>query len=78
MIIRSPYPDVVVPPASLPGFLFNSLDPADARRPAVIDAATGRGYTFGQLADAVNRVAGALAARGLGRGDVAGLFAPNT
>jgi acyl-CoA synthetase (AMP-forming)/AMP-acid ligase II len=78
MIIRSPYPDVVVPPASLPGFLFDSLDPADARRPAVIDAATGQGYTFGQLTDAVHRVAGALAARGLGRGDVAGLFAPNS
>jgi acyl-CoA synthetase (AMP-forming)/AMP-acid ligase II len=78
MIIRSPYPDVVVPPASLPEFLFDTLDPADARRPAVIDAATGRGYTFGQLADAVNRVAGALAARGLGRGAVAGLFAPNS
>ncbi|WP_445188419.1 AMP-binding protein [Pseudonocardia sp. Cha107L01] len=78
MIIRSPYPDVVVPPASLAGFLFDSLDPADARRPAVIDAATGQGYTFGQLTDAVHRVAGALAARGLGRGDVAGLFAPNS
>ncbi|MDT7590680.1 MAG: hypothetical protein QOH45_211, partial [Pseudonocardiales bacterium] len=78
MIIRSPYPDVVVPPASLPGFLFDSLDPADARRPAVIDAATGQGYTFGQLTDAVHRVAGALAARGLGRGDVAALFAPNS
>jgi acyl-CoA synthetase (AMP-forming)/AMP-acid ligase II len=78
MIIRSPYPDVVVPPASLPEFLFDSLDPADARRPAVIDAATGQGYTFGQLTDAVHRVAGALAARGLGRGDVAALFAPNS
>ncbi|MDT7645593.1 MAG: hypothetical protein QOC75_2593, partial [Pseudonocardiales bacterium] len=78
MIIRSPYPDVVVPPASLPGFLFDSLDPADARRPAVIDATTGQGYTFGQLTDAVHRVAGALATRGLGRGDVAGLFAPNS
>jgi acyl-CoA synthetase (AMP-forming)/AMP-acid ligase II len=78
MIIHSPYPDVVVPPASLPEFLFDPLDPADARRPAVIDAATGQGYTFGQLTDAVHRVAGALAGRGLGRGDVAGLFAPNS
>jgi len=78
MILRSPYPDVVVPPVALPEFLFGRLDPADADRPAVLDAATGRGYTFGQLFDAVRRVAGALADRGIGVGAVAGLFAPNS
>ena len=78
MILRSPYPDVEVPAVGLPEFLFGRLDPADVDRPAVLDAATGQGYTFGQLTDAVHRVAGALADRGIGVGAVAGLFAPNS
>ncbi|HTF48206.1 MAG TPA: AMP-binding protein, partial [Pseudonocardia sp.] len=77
-IIRSPYPDIVVPHTSLPEFLFGSLSPQDAARPAVVAAAAERGYTFGELADAVGKVAGALAGRGLGRGAVAALFAPNS
>jgi acyl-CoA synthetase (AMP-forming)/AMP-acid ligase II len=78
MILRSPYPDVEVPAVGLPEFLFGRLHPADVDRPAVVDAATGQGYTFGQLSDAVRRVAGALADRGIGVGAVAGLFAPNS
>jgi acyl-CoA synthetase (AMP-forming)/AMP-acid ligase II len=78
MILRSPYPDVEVPAVGLPEFLFGRLDPADVDRPAVVDAATGQGYTFGQLSDAVRRVAGALADRGIGVGAVAGLFARNS
>ncbi|HEX4357991.1 MAG TPA: AMP-binding protein [Pseudonocardia sp.] len=78
MILRSPYPDVEVPPVALPEFLFGRLDLADTDRPAVLDAATGHGYTYGQLTDAIRRVAGALAERGLGPGAVAGLFAPNS
>lgn len=77
-IIRSPYPDIVVPSTSLPEFLFGSLSPQDAARPAVVTADAERGYTFGELADAVGKVAGALAGRGLGRGAVAALFAPNS
>jgi acyl-CoA synthetase (AMP-forming)/AMP-acid ligase II len=77
-IIRSPYPDIVVPSTSLPEFLFGSLSPQDAARPAVVAADAERGYTFGELADAVGKVAGALAGRGLGRGAVAALFAPNS
>ncbi|QMU78207.1 4-coumarate--CoA ligase family protein [Streptacidiphilus sp. PB12-B1b] len=80
MVIRSPYPDITVPDTGLPAFLFGGLgsDAADglADRPAVIDT-DGRGYTYGQLATAVDRVAAALAERGAGRGDVAAIFAPN-
>ncbi|WP_433292639.1 AMP-binding protein [Pseudonocardia sp. CA-142604] len=78
MIFRSPYPDVDIPDVALPEFLFGHLDPADADRPAVLAADTGRGYTFGELTRTVSGVASALGERGLGRGDVAAIFAPNT
>ncbi|MFC4945263.1 AMP-binding protein [Pseudonocardia sp. GCM10023141] len=78
MIIRSAYPDVAVPEVALPELLLGDLGTEDAGRLAVIDAASGAGYTFGELAHAVDRVAAALAERGIGRGDVVALFAPNS
>ena len=76
MIIRSPYPDVDVPEMSLPGFV---LEHADARgaAPAVIDAPTGRTLSYRELNSQVRRVAAGLRARGLARGDVLALCAPN-
>lgn len=65
MIIRSTYPDVAVPPVSLPEFLFDGLGSADEPRAAVLDAATGTGYTFGELHSGVRQVAAALARRGI-------------
>ena len=43
----------------------------------MIDGLTGQKYTYGQLADAVRRVASSLAARGFGKGDVLALYSPN-
>ncbi|QYN24540.1 AMP-binding protein [Amycolatopsis sp. DSM 110486] len=77
MAIRSTYPDVVIPDGSLPGLLLGSLTPEEAAHPAVIDAGSGRRLTYGELATAVERLAAALAERGIGRGDVAVLAAPN-
>lgn len=80
MIIRSPYPDVTIPDVGLPEFLFAGLraDNADElARPAVTDT-SGHGYTYGQLTAAIDRVAAGLTERGLGRGDVAVIFSPNT
>src|SRR3954468_21406900 len=51
---------------------------ATPARLALVDAETGRSLTFGQLADGVRRVAGGLAARGIGRGDVVALVAGNS
>ncbi|MER5889485.1 AMP-binding protein [Streptomyces sp. NPDC001941] len=76
MIIRSPYPDLAIPDTALPAFVFEGLGAQDADRPAITDTA-GNGYTYGQLVHAVGRVAAWLAARGLGRGDVAALFCAN-
>src|SRR3954447_406443 len=47
-------------------------------RTALIDPTGGRALTFGQLADGARRVAGGLAERGVGRGDVVALVADNS
>jgi acyl-CoA synthetase (AMP-forming)/AMP-acid ligase II len=46
-------------------------------RVAIVDATTGRSLTFAQLADGIRRVAAGLAERGIGRGDVVAIAAPN-
>ena len=43
----------------------------------MIEAASGRTVTAAEVSDQVGRLAAGLAARGFGRGDVAGLIAPN-
>ena len=75
-IIRSPYPDVVVPELTLPGFV---LEQAEERgdAPALIDGLTGRTLTYRDLVAAVRRVATGLQARGVAKGDVLALCSPN-
>jgi acyl-CoA synthetase (AMP-forming)/AMP-acid ligase II len=76
MTVRSPYPDVDVPDIGLPEFLFSDLG-EHADSVAIIDGPSGREVTFAELAQGVDRFAAALGERGLGRGDVIALFAPN-
>jgi acyl-CoA synthetase (AMP-forming)/AMP-acid ligase II len=77
MPVRSPYPDVVIPDVSLFDFLFDDFgERADV--PAFVDGTTGTAITFAELKGMVLKVAAALAERGIGAGDVVGLFAPNT
>jgi acyl-CoA synthetase (AMP-forming)/AMP-acid ligase II len=75
-VIRSPYPDVVIPDVPLPDYVL-----ADAGqrpdKPALIDGPSGRTLTYGQLATGVRRVAAGLAARGFGKGDVFAIYCPN-
>ena len=76
MIHTSRFPDVVMPDMALTPFVLrNSL--ADPDKPALIVGPTGRTITHGQLADGIARVAGGLAARGFGKGDVLAILAPN-
>jgi acyl-CoA synthetase (AMP-forming)/AMP-acid ligase II len=78
MITRSPHPDVEIPEVSLTEYLFGDGfgDRSDA--PALLDGSSGTSITFGQLAGMVDKVAAALAERGVGKGDVVAVFAPNT
>jgi acyl-CoA synthetase (AMP-forming)/AMP-acid ligase II len=78
MPVRSPHPDVEIPAVALPEFLFGAGAGADADTPAFVDGLTGASLTFGELHDQVCRVAAALEQRGIGRGDVVALHAPNS
>src|SRR5688572_7811038 len=75
-IWRSTFPAVV----PIPGLLDEEILHAAARqptKPAIIDGRTGRTVTFAQLADGARRVAGGLAERDVGRGDVVSIVAGN-
>lgn len=76
MIFHSPFPDVTIPDVS---FTFYVLRHAEhlAEKAALIDGATGRTSTYGQIANAVRKVAHGLAARGFDKGDVLALYSPN-
>jgi acyl-CoA synthetase (AMP-forming)/AMP-acid ligase II len=76
MIVPSPYPDVEVPASPItPYILRHATRLAD--KPAIIDGLSGETLTFGELADRVRTVAGALAAQGFRKGNVFALYAPN-
>jgi len=76
MILRSPLPDVSYPDVSLPAFVLEHAA-EHGSKPALIDGPSGRTITYAELAGATRRLAGALAARGLRKGDVVGLWCPN-
>jgi len=76
MIHHSPMPDVNDPRA--PAHRVCPRGGAAQRdKPALIDGASGRVMTYGELEDAIRSLAGGLAAAGFGRGDVLALMAPN-
>jgi len=76
MIHTSPLPDVSIPDTPLTPYVLRHAA-AMPDKPALIDGPTGRTLTFGQLAAATSAVAGGLAARGFGKGDVFAILAPN-
>src|SRR6266508_3564175 len=76
MIVRSPWPDVVVPEVSITDYVLRYAE-RFRDRPAMIDGPSGRTLTFGQLADSIRRVATGLARRGFRKGDVFAIYSPN-
>jgi len=76
-MFTSPYPDEVIPKVSVYDFLFAELSAEDAARVALIDGPSGAETTYGTLKAQIDLLAGALAARGLGMGDVIALHSPN-
>jgi acyl-CoA synthetase (AMP-forming)/AMP-acid ligase II len=75
-MFTSHWPDVQIPALSLPEFLLaGAADHPDAT--ALVDGPSGRVTTYGELAAGVRRVAAGLAARGLRKGDVFAILAPN-
>ena len=76
-VIQSPQPQTEIPQESIYDLLFGHLTDQDAERIALVQGETGREVTYGQLKTQVDLLAGALAARGIGVGDVVALQAPN-
>jgi acyl-CoA synthetase (AMP-forming)/AMP-acid ligase II len=76
MVVKSPWPTPEIPDTDVTAFVLRHAQRlADA--PALIDGTSARALTYGELAAAVDRVAGGLAARGVARGDVIALHLPN-
>ena len=76
MIHNSPLPDVEIPDLPLTEYVLAG-GAGQPGKPALIDAASGRVMTYGELEAAIRSLAGGLAASGFGRGDVLALMAPN-
>jgi acyl-CoA synthetase (AMP-forming)/AMP-acid ligase II len=76
MIFRSPFPDVMIPETPLTPFVLRHAERL-ADKPAVIDAASGRSITYREVASGVRRTAAGLAERGLRKGAVFAIYAPN-
>jgi acyl-CoA synthetase (AMP-forming)/AMP-acid ligase II len=76
MIFNSPFPEVTIPDVSLAGYVLRHAGRL-ADRPALIDAPSGRVFTYRDIAQQVGAVASGLALRGFGRGSVLGMYAPN-
>lgn len=77
MSFRSPFPDVDIPALSVYDFLFGSIAESDLDRPALTEGTTGAVTDYRTLIGQIDAIAGALAARGVGVGDVVGLLSPN-
>jgi acyl-CoA synthetase (AMP-forming)/AMP-acid ligase II len=76
MIHHSPLPDVEIPDLPLTEYVLAG-GAGQRDKAALIDGASGRVMTYGELEDAIRSLAGGLAAAGFGRGDVLALMAPN-
>src|SRR4051812_26661783 len=75
--LTSPYPDVEIPNLSVPEFVL-AAGKKIPDAPALVDGLKGDVITHGQLAGYVDRVAAALHAKGLRKGDVVAVLCPNT
>lgn len=78
MSFSSPFPQVPIPTTSVYDYLFGAVEDADADRVALVDATSGTETSYRDMISRIDAFAGALAARGIGVGDVVGLLAPNS
>ncbi|MFK7958696.1 MAG: AMP-binding protein [Lysobacterales bacterium] len=76
VVHTSPLPDVEIPDTSITTYVLQRASQL-ADKVAIRDAAGTSSYTFQELSDAIHRLAGGLAQRGIGPGSVVGIMAPN-
>lgn len=75
-VYRSPRPDVEIPDTALTPFLLERVRQL-GDKPAFVEGPSGRTVTYADLDRGVRALAGGLAARGFGKGDVFALYLPN-
>jgi 4-coumarate--CoA ligase len=76
MIYQSPYPPISLTGESITERVLRGLA-GDPDRVAMIEGPSGREVTTGALEAGIRRLAGGLQARGIGKGDVVAILAPN-
>ncbi|HSP10693.1 MAG TPA: 4-coumarate--CoA ligase family protein [Candidatus Dormibacteraeota bacterium] len=76
MIFKSPLPDVTIPKIALTPFVLEKAARL-SDKVAIVEAGSGRSYTYGQLAAGVKRLAAGLSTRGFHKGDVLAIMSPN-
>jgi acyl-CoA synthetase (AMP-forming)/AMP-acid ligase II len=76
MPYRSSLPDVSIPDVPLTDFVLGRSKARDDH-PALVDGTSGRILTFGRLKEGVRQLAAGLSRRGIGKGDVVAIWAPN-
>ena len=74
--VGSPWPPPEVPTADFAGHVLRHAERL-GDHPALVDSASGRTVSYGELASASQRAAASLAARGFGKDDVLALYSPN-
>jgi acyl-CoA synthetase (AMP-forming)/AMP-acid ligase II len=76
VIFKSPMPDVTIPDVALTPFVMERANEL-GDKVAIVEAASGRSYTYSQLAANMRRFAAGLHGRGFGKGDVLAIMSPN-
>jgi len=76
VIFSSPHPDVEIPEIALTPFVLQMAE-RWRDRVAIVEAASGRSYTYGQIADGVRSISAGLHEKGFGKGDVLAILSPN-
>ena len=74
-IYTSPFGDIALRDVTITQRLLEGM--GDRDRVAMIDGPSGREWTAGEIADGIRRVAGGLAARGIGPGRCVAIMLPN-
>ena len=77
MIFRSPHPPLAIPDLPITSAVFQHAG-ALTDKPALVDAASGKRLTYGELTESIRRVANGLTQHGLRKGDVLATLLPNT
>ena len=76
MVVKSPVPDVEIPDIAVTPFVLRHAERLAAKT-AIIEAGSGRAWTYGELSRDIRRLAAGLRGRGFGGGDVLAILSPN-